>query len=286
MIEKYLVNVDKEKFINILEYNVGNGKQMRFQLLEHLLTVLNPTFDRNLLVQGYAIELIQAGFLIIDDIMDNSEYRRGNKCHYKVRGLLAYRDGRFLVSLGTRIIQEVDPFLGTDAVYFTCVGQSLDTIDKTIEDYKFSLYQKICETKTSIYSFYLPLDLAYKSLDLKQPENLKEFCILAGYIFQVYDDYINFVPEESKKTGNDLEEGKLTYFTALLGESKQKYDFIDYFSKRKIDQSLMNFIEKVKEICKMEICKSLEDLNTMVIEQNKELEFIIKMLKSHTFYES
>ncbi|KAF9763899.1 Farnesyl diphosphate synthase 1 [Nosema granulosis] len=274
-------NVDIDKLKQILNYNVGNGKMIRFKMFEKLLLILNPEHDKTLLVLGYAIELLQAGFLIIDDIMDNSEYRRGKACHYKMRGMLGLRDGRYLVSLASQIIRSCDPFLGTDVVFITSIGQSLDSMPREINDYCFNIYKLICEKKTSIYTFYLPLFLGYKCLGKAEPKILKEFCILAGYIFQVYDDYLNFFPDESRKTGNDLEEGKLTYFTALLAESKERETFQEYFYKKKIDEKILKFVEKKFYSCKKEIKTSIDMMKNIINVENKELSFIIGILENH-----
>lgn len=281
IVKPYVENADLDKLKTILDYNVGNGKMMRFKFFEHLLSSLSINYDKDLLVLGYAVELLQAGFLIIDDIMDNSEYRRGNVCHYKVRGMLALRDGRYLVSLATEIMRTVDPFIGTDTVYITCIGQALDSMRKSVEDYTFKLYKLICETKTSMYTFYLPLFLGYKCMKIDEPPKLKEFSVLCGYVFQMYDDYLNFFPDESKKTGNDLEEGKLTYFTALMGKEENRNNFESYFKYKIIDDKLLKFIEKSYIVCKKEILIYLNKMKVIASKCNEEFYFIIDILEKH-----
>lgn len=281
IIKSHVGNVDLDKLKTILNYNVGNGKMMRFNLFKNLLSTLSFEFDRDLLVLGYAIELLQAGFLIIDDIMDNSEYRRGEVCHYKVRGMLGLRDGRYLVSLATKLIRTVDPYIGTDTVYTTCIGQSLDTMKKTVEDYTFSLYRLICETKTSMYSFYLPLSLGFRTMGIQEPNELRNFSVMCGYVFQLYDDYLNFFPEVSKKTGNDLEEGKLTYFTALLGKEENRNDFKYYFLDKKIDNKLLKFIDDSFVLCKEEILSHIDKLKAIAAREGRVFDFVINVLEKH-----
>jgi farnesyl diphosphate synthase len=78
----------------VMDYNVPHGKRNRglsLVITYHLLASDHSRSDQSLhkaRVLGWCIELFQAYFLIIDDIMDHSITRRGQLCWYKKVSLL------------------------------------------------------------------------------------------------------------------------------------------------------------------------------------------------------
>jgi farnesyl diphosphate synthase len=68
-----------------------------FSFLKRRLTEVE---HEDLSILGWLTELFQAAYLIWDDIMDNSEYRRGKPCWYRAggTGLLAINDASLLKS--------------------------------------------------------------------------------------------------------------------------------------------------------------------------------------------
>lgn len=73
---------------NMIDYNVSSGKLTRG--ITTLSTVYelcsnNPTETqiKEACILGWAIEWMQACFLLLDDIMDRSEMRRNKVCWYK-----------------------------------------------------------------------------------------------------------------------------------------------------------------------------------------------------------
>jgi len=126
----------------ILQYNVPHGKRNR-----GLSTVLAYRYMTNELhegnvklsgVLGWTVEMLQAFFLMADDIMDHSETRRGRLCWYTVNdvGSGALNDailveGAIYVLL-KKYFREKDYYVDLldimhDVTYKTIYGQSLDT---------------------------------------------------------------------------------------------------------------------------------------------------------------
>ncbi|CDR05376.1 unnamed protein product, partial [Oncorhynchus mykiss] len=73
----------------VLHYNTPGGKRNRgLSVIGSLRELVPPTeltqdAVRRALLVGWCIELLQAFFLVADDIMDASETRRGQPCWYK-----------------------------------------------------------------------------------------------------------------------------------------------------------------------------------------------------------
>ena len=112
-------------------------------------------------------------FLIVDDIMDGSETRRGQECWYKKKevGFTAINDG-IMIESGiyfllnkhfankSYYIKLVELF--HEITFITTLGQSLDLNTSKLDVSMFTMerYKSIVYNKTAYYSFYLPVALA------------------------------------------------------------------------------------------------------------------------------
>lgn len=183
-----------------LAYNVPGGKLNRGISVVDTLAILlgRPLTDdeyHRAAVLGWCIELLQAFFLVSDDIMDSSITRRGQPCYYRAHGIgmIAINDAFLLEAAIYFLLKKyfrhedyyidlVELFLET--THKTEMGQLVDLItapeDKVDLD-KFSLakcvlfrlflssspplilahrHKYIVIYKTAFYSFYLPVALA------------------------------------------------------------------------------------------------------------------------------
>jgi len=191
-------------------------------------------------VVGWCIEWLQACFLVLDDIMDESITRRGQPCWYKLPevGKMAINDGLILetciylllgkhlkshpayhrlvhlfheVSMQTEMGQLLD--MTTEAP-----GGGLDFSRFTIERYKL-----IVKYKTAFYSFYLPVAAGLILAGLEQEEAALEeargICLALGEYFQIQDDVLDCFgkPEDIGKVGTDIQDKKCSWLvvTAL-----------------------------------------------------------------------
>nr|GMC53212.1 farnesyl diphosphate synthase [Ipomoea batatas] len=163
----------------MLEYNVPGGKLNRglsvidsYKLLKEGKEIAgNEIFLASVL--GWCIEWLQAYFLILDDIMDNSHTRRGQPCWFRVPkvGIIAINDGILLRNHIPRILKNhfkdkpyyVDLLdLFNEVEFQTTCGQMIDLIttiegEKDLSKYSLPLHQRIVQYKTAYYSFYLPV---------------------------------------------------------------------------------------------------------------------------------
>lgn len=227
-----------EKINQCLNFNIRGGKKTRYEMFSHVGKSL-PTETKE--IMGFIMELFHSSFLISDDIVDNSMLRRGKPCWYFTRGMMTLRDSRFFMALSTRLVDKKCLDVLLESFYITCMGQTLDTKNKSRDECTKYMYTKICEYKTSMYSVYMPLYCGYVLSNILVPTYLKEFSNLIGLIYQMNDDYLNFFPEKTKKTSNDLEEFKLTYFATLLNKEEDE-DVEIYFRKEGIPPSILKKI--------------------------------------------
>ncbi|KAF2455710.1 ERG20 farnesyl diphosphate synthase [Lineolata rhizophorae] len=181
---------------------------------------------------GWMVELLQAFFLVSDDIMDSSKTRRGNPCWYLMPdvGMIAINDAFMLESsiyllLKKHFRQEscyIDLVeLFHEVTFQTECGQACDLLtapeDRVdLDNFSMEKFTFIVIYKTAYYSFYLPVALALHYCGVASPKNLKtahDILIPMGEYFQAQDDYLdNFAdPEKLGKIGTDIMDNKCSW---------------------------------------------------------------------------
>lgn len=181
---------------------------------------------------GWMTELLQAFFLVSDDIMDSSITRRGKPCWYRHEGvgMVAINDA-FMLEAGIYTLLKkyfrqhpsyVDLLeLFHEVTYQTEIGQLCDLLTApedviNLDNFSMEKYRFIVIYKTAYYSFYLPVALALHQLNIATPKNLKQaedILIPLGEYFQIQDDYLdNFgLPEHIGKIGTDIMDNKCSW---------------------------------------------------------------------------
>lgn len=181
---------------------------------------------------GWLTELLQAFFLVSDDIMDTSITRRGKPCWYRHEGvgMIAINDAFMLEAAIYTLLKKyfrdhpayVDLIeLFHETSYQTELGQLTDLItapedNVDLDNFSMEKYRFIVIYKTSYYSFFLPVALALHQLNIGSAKNLKlaeEILIPMGEYFQIQDDYLdNFgLPEHIGKIGTDIMDNKCSW---------------------------------------------------------------------------
>ncbi|XP_056408708.1 farnesyl pyrophosphate synthase [Hyla sarda] len=219
----------------VLEYNAPGGKCNRgMTVLASFRELVGPELqkDGNLqraLAVGWCVELLQAFFLVADDIMDNSVTRRGQPCWYKKAGigLDAINDSFLLESCIYRVLRKycrrqpyylhlLELFLETS--YQTELGQALDLITAQpekvdLDRYTEGRYKSIVKYKTAFYSFYLPVAAAMFMAGIDgedEHRSAKTILLEMGEFFQIQDDYLDCYgdPSVTGKIGTDIQDNK------------------------------------------------------------------------------
>ncbi|XP_069551993.1 farnesyl pyrophosphate synthase isoform X1 [Brachyistius frenatus] len=228
----------------VLVFNAPGGKRNRgLSVIGSLRELLPPsqltqdTVQRALLV-GWCIELLQAFFLVADDIMDGSVTRRGQACWYKKDGigLDAINDSFLLEGSIYRLLRRHcrdQPYyvhlleLFNETSFQTELGQALDLMTSPpghIDLNRFTVerYKAIVKYKTAFYSFYLPVAAAMYMAGINSEEehnNAKHILLEMGEFFQIQDDYLDCYgdPAVTGKIGTDIQDNKCSWLvvTAL-----------------------------------------------------------------------
>ncbi|KAK3633038.1 Farnesyl pyrophosphate synthetase [Elasticomyces elasticus] len=220
-------------FDKSLNYNTLGGKYNRgISVLDSTSLLLSRSLTETEFFKaatlGWMIELLQAFFLVSDDIMDSSKTRRGQPCWYLAEnvGMIAINDA---FMLETSIYILLKKYFKQESYYVdllelfheTELGQLCDLLTAPedhvdLENFSMEKYTFIVVYKTAYYSFYLPVVLGLYFAGLATEGNLKQaegILIPMGEYFQVQDDYLdNFAdPETLGKIGTDIQDNKCSW---------------------------------------------------------------------------
>jgi farnesyl diphosphate synthase len=148
----------KEWILKMLEHNALGGKMNRGMTVKSALQSilkreLTPQETLEAQILGWCVELLQAFFLVADDIMDASITRRGQPCWYRQEqvGMIAINDSFLLESFIYRLLKKY--FKSTsyytelldlfhEVTYQTELGQLMDLItapEENVDLNRFSI---------------------------------------------------------------------------------------------------------------------------------------------------
>jgi len=263
----------------VIEYTVQGGKLNRgvtVLTVHRTLTRANhgrdltPTEVARASVLGWAIEWLQAFFLVADDIMDDSQTRRGQPCWYLVPkvGMIAINDSFLLESFVFSLLRQhfgAEPYyhslveLFVKVVQKTVFGQLLDTtlaagIKKDQVDfsrYNMDTYSRIVKYKTAFYTFYLPVAIGMITSGVEDEPSYvlaRNICCKMGEYFQIQDDVLDCYgdPATIGKVGTDIQDNKCSWLVvqALSQATPEQRKILDDNYGRWDDKK----VKKIKEL--------------------------------------
>eukprot|EP01098_Paradermamoeba_levis_P005595 TRINITY_DN2358_c0_g1_i1.p1 TRINITY_DN2358_c0_g1~~TRINITY_DN2358_c0_g1_i1.p1 ORF type:complete len:382 (-),score=118.06 TRINITY_DN2358_c0_g1_i1:171-1268(-) len=204
------------------------GKRWRPALMLLVSEALGPVSTENKQAITDLVglcELIHNGSLIIDDIEDSSELRRGKPCLHHIYGTdLAINAGNAMYFLPLIILRELGKQLPPQVVLKLyeswgqeCInlhfGQGLDIFwhqgkskTPTVDE-----YLQMCAFKTgTLARLSVKLSMIVVGATESQVEMFGKFGEAIGVAFQIQDDILNLVGENftTSVTGEDISEGK------------------------------------------------------------------------------
>lgn len=241
----------------------NNGKQLRPQMT--ILTALSCGLasdipaDHPIYDISAAIETLHASTLIHDDIIDDSDTRRGQPSVKHLWGnKVAVLAGDYYLAKVMQTLNRVDnkeiTRIVDNAVTRMCEGELLQQQHNGIYSQESEIYMAIIERKTA--SFMSACCQVGATLATDEPElreKARQFGLNAGIAFQIRDDILDYMPTEvtGKPQGNDLREGRCTLplIYALRDSDKDRRDKIVTILKEKElnDTNLQYIIGTVRE---------------------------------------
>lgn len=193
------------------------GKQLR-PMFVFLSAQTVGTINESTYRAATLIELLHTATLVHDDVVDDSNERRG---FFSLNALwknkIAVLIGDFLLSRGLLLSLDNDDFhllkIVSTAVKEMSEGELLQIEKARRLDISEDIYYDIIRQKTaSLVAACCSCGAASVTQDKNTIDKFKEFGILTGMAFQIKDDLFDFGSSEEigKPTGIDIKEKKMT----------------------------------------------------------------------------
>jgi heptaprenyl diphosphate synthase len=176
------------------------------------------------------LELIHMASLVHDDVIDDSEMRRGQltvKAQWNNR--VAMYTGDFIFARALEYITNIEDPQAHRILSYTmveiCVGEIIQIEDKSKLDQRLQDYFRRIKRKTALLiSSSCQLGAVVSGADEKTVTHLKRFGYYVGMSFQIIDDILDFTStdkELGKPAGSDLIQGNITLPILFLKDSPE-----------------------------------------------------------------
>ena len=196
----------------------AKGKRIRPAFLFLSSRAANNFTDRAI-DASLAIELIHTATLLHDDVVDESDLRRGNKTvNAQWTNLISVLMGDYLFAKAFQIMVEVNSMDLINAVSRATSRVSVGELRQIEETGNYALsegeYLDIIADKTaSLFNVSCEAGPILMKKDAAERKRFAEFGEKIGIAFQIVDDLLDFVGDPDvtgKEPGNDVLTGKVT----------------------------------------------------------------------------
>ena len=203
----------------VSEYIIGaGGKRLRPMLLLLASRALGH-MGENAQQLAAVIEFIHTSTLLHDDVVDESDMRRGRKTANEVWGnATSVLVGDFLYSRSFQLMVELDRMpvmrILADTTNRIAEGEVLQLLHVRNPDTDEAAYLNVIERKTAVlFAAGTRLGALASGADEATQQALYDYGMQLGYAFQIADDVLDYSGDADalgKNLGDDLAEGKAT----------------------------------------------------------------------------
>ncbi|TSA86726.1 polyprenyl synthetase family protein [Deinococcus detaillensis] len=207
-------------------------------------------FDTDLAV---CVELLHSASLLHDDLIDDSDTRRGQETAFRKFGnVVSVMSGDFMLSRLLVLLAEMPPSLTRAfglAASAVCEGEVLQFQVAAYADYSLDNYLQVIYGKTAaVFELAARAPALLRSAQGHLTEALETYGREYGLAFQMQDDLLDLMGDEAtigKPVGGDLREGKATLPVLYLLEGGSA-DEVRRILERRAAQT--GDVERVREL--------------------------------------
>ena len=165
------------------------------------------------------VEFIHTSTLLHDDVVDESDLRRGRETANAVWGNAAsVLVGDFLYSRSFQLMVELDSMdvqrILADTTNRIAEGEVLQLLHVRNPDVDEAAYLRVIERKTAVlFAAATRLGALLAGADAATQQRMHDYGLALGHAFQIADDVLDYSADEAalgKHLGDDLAEGKAT----------------------------------------------------------------------------
>ncbi len=262
--------IEKEAISKLREFTMRGGKRIRplFMILGYWL---NSDVDDRIVKASISLELMQSYLLIHDDIIDQSEIRRGGPSFHRMFGY----EGRINEGISIVCADLSDAYshealldvdfppdrlnsamkLMSEIVEFTGIGQLMDITLSLGDEMTVDDVTAIHKYKTAQYTVNGPMKMGAILSGYRDPNRIDRFGLPLGIAFQIQDDILGMFGDEKelgKSVVSDFEEGKKTHLILYTYQmaSRAEIDFIrERLGRKGISREDFERVRNIIEKC-------------------------------------
>ncbi|XP_073820344.1 uncharacterized protein [Musca autumnalis] len=255
-----------------LEYNFQNANMKIAHLTirtyeEVALNQVQESPNRRLAyILAWCAELFNASILMLDDVIDNGEMRRGLPSWHRLEGVgpnaitHAFILEHLIYALLKKHFSHLTCYtniveLFRDVSLRTGCGKDMDSMfsKKSVAEFKRETYNTMAVNKGTYYNFYLPFTLAMHLADFTDPLVLKQCMDIfyeIGLYFQIQNDFLDCFGnvENCGKIGTDIQDNKFSWVAVTcmeLANEEQRQLMMSCYGSKDPEK-----VQKVKELYK------------------------------------
>lgn len=270
------------------------GKRWRPVLFMLILEALGKKAEKFIELAA-TFEIIHNGTLMIDDIEDDSDLRRGEPCTHKKFGLdISINAGNAIYFLPMLVIRETDLNKGIkNKLYETYIqemtnislGQGMDIVwHKGLGKVSEKTYLQMCAFKTgTLARMSAKFAAILAGLDEGKIEKIGKSAEAIGVAFQIQDDILNITGSKDwgKGYGDDVTEGKRSFMVVRTLDIADEADrekllsILNRHSKEKklIDEAIeilkkYNSVEYAKNVARKIVSEAWEDVKDLFMDND------------------
>lgn len=274
------------------------GKQIR-PLLTLLAAKSLGVINENTYRCAIAMEMLHTASLIHDDVVDESNERRGQaSVNSKWNNKISILIGDYLLSQSLAIANQTKNLKILDKI--TSLGKQLSEGEliqmdnvKNINCKEDKYFEVIKKKTASLFETCTYAGAVSVGANSEEIEKLRKFGEIYGICFQIKDDIFDYISTEKKigkPVGNDIREGKITLpLIYALNQSEEKNTYLEIiknknFTKENIEK-IIDFVIKNKgiEYAKQKMKEYQEKANLLLETiENQEIKHSLQLVLQHT----
>ena len=267
------VEAEMSQFIELYKASLSSTNVLLNQVIKHviqkpgkmmrplLLFLIAKYFGKVTPVAYHAavsLELLHTATLIHDDVVDESDQRRGQaSVNTAFNNKVAVLSGDFFLATALQQVSLTRNFEIVDIVarlgQVLADGELLQLYNIANNTLSYDVYFDIIKNKTAIlFSSCARAGAIAGGADSQLVKEATEFGEYIGLCFQIKDDILDYFEskELGKPTGNDMKEGKLTLPVLYALNSTQDSTYLDIAKKVRFSTATDSEIHQLIEFSK------------------------------------